>query len=68
MPGFEVEVIGTDANVDRRLPAVAEVDIPFYAGLKVGVPSLPASVEALAEGRYDLVHICSPARPGSRPG
>ena len=32
MPGFEVEVIGTDANVDRRLSAVAEVDIPFYAG------------------------------------
>ena len=41
VPGFEVEVIGTDPNVDRRLPAVAEVDIPFYAGLQVGVPSLP---------------------------
>ncbi len=33
-PGFEVEVVGTDANVDRRLSAVAEVDIPFYAGLQ----------------------------------
>ena len=43
VPGFEVEVIGTDANVDRRLPAVAEVDIPLYAGLKIGVPSLPAT-------------------------
>ena len=53
VPGFEVEVIGTDPNVDRRLSAVAEVDIPFYAGLKIGVPSLPAIVEALAEGRYD---------------
>ncbi|MDP9292827.1 MAG: hypothetical protein M3O90_00145, partial [Actinomycetota bacterium] len=58
VPGFEVEIVGTDANVDRRLSAVAEIDIPFYAGLKVGVPSLPAIVEALAEGRYDLVHLC----------
>src|SRR5689334_2163042 len=64
VPGFEVEVVGTDANVDRRLSAVAEVDIPFYAGLKVGVPSLPAIVETLAEGRYDLVHLCSPGPAG----
>ncbi len=60
VPGFEVEVVGTDPNVDRRLSAVAEIDIPFYAGLQVGVPSLPAIVETLAEGRYDLVHLCSP--------
>ncbi len=65
VPGFEVEVVGTDHNVDRRLSAVAEVDIPFYAGLKVGVPSLPAIVEALAEGRYDLVHLCSPGPSGA---
>jgi glycosyltransferase involved in cell wall biosynthesis/predicted metal-dependent phosphoesterase TrpH len=64
VPGFEVEVIGTDMNVDRRLSAVAEVDIPFYPGLKVGVPSIPAVVEALAEGRYDLVHLCSPGPAG----
>jgi glycosyltransferase involved in cell wall biosynthesis/predicted metal-dependent phosphoesterase TrpH len=64
VPGFDVEVIGTDANVDRRLPAVAEVDIPFYQGLRVGVPLLPAAVEALAEGRYDLVHLCSPGPAG----
>jgi glycosyltransferase involved in cell wall biosynthesis/predicted metal-dependent phosphoesterase TrpH len=64
VPGFEVEVVGTDANVDRRMSAVAEVDIPFYAGLEVGVPSLPAIVETLAEGRYDLVHLCSPGPAG----
>lgn len=64
VPGFEVDVIGTDASVDRRLPAVAEVDIPFYAGLRVGVPSLPATVDALADGRYDLVHLCSPGPAG----
>jgi glycosyltransferase involved in cell wall biosynthesis/predicted metal-dependent phosphoesterase TrpH len=64
VPGFEVEVIGTDAHVDRRLPAVAEVDIPFYAGLRVGVPALPAVVDALAEGRYDAVHVCSPGPAG----
>jgi glycosyltransferase involved in cell wall biosynthesis/predicted metal-dependent phosphoesterase TrpH len=65
VPGFEVEVVGTDHNVDRRLSAVAEVDIPFYAGLRVGVPSLPAIVETLAEGRYDLVHLCSPGPAGA---
>ena len=32
VPGFEVEVIGTDPHVDRRLSAVAEVEIPFYTG------------------------------------
>jgi glycosyltransferase involved in cell wall biosynthesis/predicted metal-dependent phosphoesterase TrpH len=68
VPGFEVDVIGTDPNVDRRLPAVAEVEIPFYAGLEVGVPSLPATVEALAEGRYDLVHLCSPGPAGVAAG
>jgi glycosyltransferase involved in cell wall biosynthesis/predicted metal-dependent phosphoesterase TrpH len=64
VPGFDVEVIGTDANVDRRLSAVAEVEIPYYEGLKIGVPSLPAIVETLAEGRYDLVHLCSPGPSG----
>ncbi len=68
VPGFEVEVVGTDANVDRRLSAVAEIDIPFYAGLRVGVPSLPAIVETLAEGRYDLVHLCSPGPSGAAAG
>ena len=65
VPGFEVEVVGTDHHVDRRLSAVAEIDIPFYAGLKIGVPSLPAIVEALADGRYDLVHLCSPGPSGA---
>ncbi|HEU0316437.1 MAG TPA: glycosyltransferase, partial [Solirubrobacteraceae bacterium] len=64
VPGYEVEVIGTDCDVDRRLSAVAEIDIPFYQGLKVGVPSLPAIVETLAEGRYDLVHLTSPGPSG----
>lgn len=64
VPGFEVEVIGTDRNVDRRLPAVAEVDIPFYEGLQVGVPSLLALVEEIAEGRYDVVHLCAPGPAG----
>ena len=64
VPGFEVEVIGTDPHVDRRLSAVAEVEIPFYPGLKIGVPSLPAVVEALAEGRYGVLHLCSPGPAG----
>ena len=68
VPGFEVEVIGTDPHVDRRLSAVAEVEIPFYPGLKVGVPSLPAVVEALAEGRYEVLHLCSPGPAGVAAG
>ncbi len=64
VPGYEVEVIGTDGNVDRRLSSVAEIDIPFYAGLQIGVPGLPAIVEALSDGRYDLVHLVSPGPTG----
>lgn len=64
LPGHEIEVVGTDPNVDRRLPVVTEVDVPFYPGLQVGVPSLPAVAETLAEGRYDLVHLVSPGPAG----
>ncbi len=64
VPGFEIEVIGTDADVDRRLSAVAEVDVPFYPGLKIGVPSLTVAVETLAEGRFDAIHVCSPGPVG----
>jgi glycosyltransferase involved in cell wall biosynthesis/predicted metal-dependent phosphoesterase TrpH len=64
VPGYEVEVIGTDRNVDHRLSAVAEVDVPFYAGLEIGMPSLPAMVEALAEGRFDAVHLTAPGPAG----
>ncbi len=60
VPGFEVEVIGTDPRVDRRLRAAAELEMPFYEGLRIGFPDLPAVVEALAEGRYDAVHLTSP--------
>jgi glycosyltransferase involved in cell wall biosynthesis/predicted metal-dependent phosphoesterase TrpH len=64
VPGHDVEVIGTDADVDRRLSAVAEIEVPFYPGLRIGVPGLPAIVEALSEGRYDLVHLVSPGPAG----
>jgi glycosyltransferase involved in cell wall biosynthesis len=64
VPGFEVEVIGTDPAVDRRLPAAAEVEVPFYPGLGVGVPSVGRLGEALADGRYDLIHLSSPGPAG----
>ena len=64
VPGWEVEVVGTDARVDRRLPAVSEVEIPFYPGLGIGVPSLPELVATLADGRYDLIHLSSPGPVG----
>jgi glycosyltransferase involved in cell wall biosynthesis len=64
VPGFEVEVIGTDPGVDRRLSSVTEVEVPFYPGLKLGVPSLSASVDALADGQYDLIHLVTPGPAG----
>ena len=63
VPGFEVEVIGSDPHVDRRLPAVAEVEIPFYPGLRVGVPGVPAVVDALVRRP-----LRAPARMRARPG
>jgi glycosyltransferase involved in cell wall biosynthesis/predicted metal-dependent phosphoesterase TrpH len=65
--GFEVEVVGTDPQVDRRLSAVAEIDVPFYPGLRIGVPSLPAAVQTIAGldgGGYDVIHVCSPGPTG----
>ena len=64
VPGHEVEVVGTDRNVDRRLPAAAEVEVPFYAGLEIGIPGLPGMVEVLAEGRFDIVHVTAPGPAG----
>ena len=64
VPGFEVDVIGTDPGVDRRLPAAAELELPFYEGMTLGVPGLPDLVETLAEGGYDLVHVTAPGPAG----
>lgn len=64
VPGFEVEVVGTDPGVDRRLPSAAELEVPFYEGMSLGVPGLPDLVETLAEGRYDLVHVTAPGPAG----
>jgi glycosyltransferase involved in cell wall biosynthesis/predicted metal-dependent phosphoesterase TrpH len=64
VPGYEIEVLGTDPDVDRRLPAVSDVEVPFYPGLSIGVPSLPATVQALAERSYEAIHVCSPGPAG----
>ncbi len=64
VPGFDVDVIGTDPGVDRRLPAAAGLELPFYAGMTLGVPGLPDLVEALADGGYDLVHVTAPGPAG----
>ncbi len=60
VPGFDVEVIGTDPRVDRRLPAAAEAEVPYYEGLRLGFPDLSAVVGVLAEGRFDAIHLTSP--------
>jgi glycosyltransferase involved in cell wall biosynthesis/predicted metal-dependent phosphoesterase TrpH len=62
--GFEIEVLGTDPDVDRRLSAVAEFEVPYYPGLQIGVPSLSAAVQTLADGEFDLIHVCSPGPVG----
>ena len=64
VPGFDVDVIGTDPSVDRRLPAVRDVEVPFCPELRLGVPAIPDVVDALAEGRYDAVHLVSPGPLG----
>jgi glycosyltransferase involved in cell wall biosynthesis/predicted metal-dependent phosphoesterase TrpH len=64
VPGFEIEVVGTDPEVDRRLSAVTELEVPYYPGLRIGVPSLSAAVQTLAEGAFDAIHVCSPGPAG----
>ena len=64
VPGFEIEVVATDPDVDRRLSAVSEFDVPFYPGLRIGVPSLTAAAQTLAEGDFDALHVCSPGPVG----
>jgi glycosyltransferase involved in cell wall biosynthesis/predicted metal-dependent phosphoesterase TrpH len=64
VPEYEIEIVGTDPEVDRRLSAVAEIDVPYYPGLRIGVPSLPAAVQTLADGRFDAIHVCSPGPAG----
>jgi len=64
VPGFEVDIVGTDPGVDRRLPAAAELEVPFYEGMTLGVPGLPDLVEVLADGCYDLVHVTAPGPAG----
>jgi glycosyltransferase involved in cell wall biosynthesis/predicted metal-dependent phosphoesterase TrpH len=62
--GFEIEVVGTDPEVDLRLSAVAEFEVPYYPGLRIGVPSLSAAVQTIADGSFDLIHVCSPGPVG----
>jgi glycosyltransferase involved in cell wall biosynthesis/predicted metal-dependent phosphoesterase TrpH len=62
--GFEIEVVGTDPDVDRRLSAVCEFEVPHYPGLNIGVPSLSAAVQTISDGGFDLIHVCSPGPVG----
>ena len=65
VPGWDVEVIGTDRSVDRRLPAAAEVEVPFYAGLAGRRPEPPRDGRDDRRGplRRDPRHGAR-ARPG----
>ncbi len=67
VPGFDVEVIGTDPGVDRRLPAAAELELPFYPGMQTRRPG-PAPTWSRRSPRATTTWSTSPppARPGSR--
>jgi glycosyltransferase involved in cell wall biosynthesis len=65
VPGFDFDVIGSDAGVDDRLPAVHGIESPLHPGVRLGVPSPPALAEALRRRRYDLVHVCEPGPAGA---
>jgi glycosyltransferase involved in cell wall biosynthesis len=64
LSGVDIDLIGTAASVDRRLPTVTELELPLYPGQKVGVPSVLAVAQALSERPYDLVHVCAPTPAG----
>jgi glycosyltransferase involved in cell wall biosynthesis len=38
--------------------------VPYYPGLQIGVPSLSAAVQTIADGGFDLIHVCSPGPVG----
>ena len=66
VPGFEIEVIGTDPEVDRRLSAVAEIDVPFYPGLRIGVPACPRPSRRSRRAPSTRSTSAPPARSASR--
>ena len=68
VPGWEVEVVGTDSRVDRRLPAAAELEVPV---LRRDVDRDPERARARPDaGRRPLrpdPPLLARARPGSAP-
>ena len=51
VPGFEVEVIGTDGHVDRRLPSVTEAEVPSTpATSRSACPALPGGRRGARRG------------------
>ena len=65
VPGFEVDVVGTDAGVDRRLPAAAELEVPFYEGMSArrARPARPGR-----DPRRGPLRPASTSPPPARPG
>lgn len=62
--GFNIEVLGTDPRVDRRLPAVSEIGVPLYEGARMPVPAITDMAEAISAGSFDLIHVTSPGPVG----
>ena len=62
VPGFEVEVIGTDPNVDRRLSAVAEVDMPVLR--RAARSACPACRRSSRRSPRAATTSSTSARPG----
>ncbi len=65
--GYEIEVVATDPEVDRRLSAVAEIDVPYYPGLRIGVPrACPPPCKRLPTAPSTQSTSVPPAPPARR--
>ena len=65
VPGFEIEVVATDPEVDRRLSAVAELDVPFYPGCASACQASRRPRRRWPTGTSTRFTSARPARPAS---
>ncbi len=64
VPGFEIEVLGTDPEVDRRLPAVARSTCRSTPACASACRASPRPCRRSSTAAYDAVHVCAPGPAG----